>query len=207
MFPSKRECSPVDSNWFFTFYFFVDNHCILRIKVLGFQQLPWFICTDGNDGQIKTSKNLSELLEYTAITCVTWIKYFLSFWCLDHKTTPESFTLIKQPSSWPMTSRHKCNLKLFPIDDERLRMCPIHFVKFAILWEAIFWLKSSDKDWVKQLMEFIDRIVIKMIIMIMADQYQIDVRQLTNLARDVSEAFWTHKLQGRASRREYRVDH
>jgi hypothetical protein len=57
--PAKRKSTPMNTNWFFAFNLFVYNHCIFRIEMLGFKELPGFISSDRYDAEVKSSKNLS----------------------------------------------------------------------------------------------------------------------------------------------------
>ena len=194
MLISERECSPMNTNWFFAFDLFVDEYCVFRVEMLRFQQLPWFVGSNRNDTQVKPTKDFSQFLENSTIPGIARIKYFISFGSLDNKSTPQSFSLIKHASSRPMTNRNKCNLIFFPIDYKSFCVSPIKFVNVSFVWETVPGLKTNDKNWIKYFVKFIDWTVVHMVVMIVADHDQVDFWKLANLAWDFSEPFWTNAL-------------
>lgn len=101
--------------------------------MLGFEQLPWLVCSDWYDTQVKSPENLSQLFEDTAVSSVTWVKYGFSLWSFNYKTSPKPFSLIEETSSGPMPDRYKGDLKLFSIDDESLCLSPIEFMNFGFV--------------------------------------------------------------------------
>jgi hypothetical protein len=105
--------------------------------MLGFEQLPWLVCSDWDDTQVKSPENLSQLFEDATVSSVTLVKYCFSLWSFNYKTSPKPFSLIEKTSSGPMPDRYKGDLKLFSIDDESLCLSPIELMNFGFVWKTV----------------------------------------------------------------------
>jgi hypothetical protein len=81
-----------------------------------------------------------------------------------------------------MRNRHEGDLKLMIVDKYGFCFSPVKFLNPAIFWKYVFGVKTSEEGWGKGILEAIERMLIKMIIMIVADKYPVDGRQAVDLA-------------------------
>ena len=207
VFKSKRESSPMHCHWFFAPKVQVNFYCLFWSCMWSEHYPIWKICAYGQDRKVERSKFFAYLSEYYAVCSVPRIKYFLPFWCLDDETSPKSGVLFPNFSLRPVADRHKSNLEFMPINHNVLLLSPIHLNQVRSLRKSILWVKTCNKNGFVCFFKIIERLGIKMIVVVVTNKSCMDGRKSWNWASWRSISFRSCKLNRRASCWKDRVDH
>ena len=204
---SKRESSPMHCHWFLAPQVKVNFYCLLRSCMRSEHYPIWKICADWQNRKVKRSKFFAYLSEYFTVCSVPRIKYFLPFWCLNDKPSPKSGVLFPDLSLWPVANRHKSNLEFMSINHDILFLSPVHLNQVRSFRKSIIWVKTCNKNRFMSFFKILERLCIKVIVVVVTNKSCMDGRKSFNLASWWPISFWPCKLNRRASRWKNRVDH
>ena len=145
-FTAKRKCTPVNSDWLTTLELFVNYHRFLWISVLRFEDYPWLVGSNWKDSQVERTKHTAYLFENLAVSCITWVKYFLFERSLKNKPSPKSSIEVVYSSFRPVTDRNKSYFILPSTTLNINCLHPIHSLYVGFIWHDILWSFSSYKQ-------------------------------------------------------------
>lgn len=135
----------MNSHRFFRVHLYMDLDCLLWIYVLILEEFSWIVRSNWQNTQIKIPKNFCQFLKYLAISSISRIKYFLSSWTFNNKTTPKSVIFIERASSRPVTYWNKGDFEYFSIYIDLFCLSPVHCIHFTFFWENILRIQACKK--------------------------------------------------------------
>lgn len=155
------------------------------------------ISADRQNCEIKFSEYLSKLFENSAISSISRVEYLFLVGSLDHKPSPKPLVCIRNPSLSPVTHRHKGDFESLTLDLMLVGLSPIQFDHFGSLRKYISGIGSCKEGWFELILQSIQRVLIKVVIVIVTHEDRVDEGQLLNFASWSSESFGTHELKRR----------
>ena len=165
--------------------------------MLVLQVFSGFVGSNGKDAQIKGLEFLSYFFKNSAFSRIAWVEYSFLLWGLYNEATPQSFVFVKSASPSPVTHWYESDLRLrFGLFERELfGLRPVEFCEFAIFWKNVLWIQTRNElcFW-KPLKYFVQSRLIKMIVMVMAHQNEVNSWKLADLTGRRPKSFGPYML-------------
>ena len=206
MLEAQREGTPVHAYRLLAPQLQMHLHRLLWVVVRGLHDLLGLVGSDGQNGQVEGTEQISHLLEDFAVGRVPRVENLLSLGSLDHEAAPQPGVLLPELPLGPVADGHEGDLECLSIDDHLLGKSPVQFHQPTPLRKLIFRVQSCYEDGLVQFLQSGEGVTVQVVVVIVTDQHCVDRRQLVDFAGRQSVTFRPCKLHRGTPHGEDRID-